>query len=184
MVAAAAGLRLVSGTSGLHRTALGELDAELTARDLGGVWAAELRHRRRAHDALRRAGGALHGCRRDHRATPRPARSTRRRARRSKRRAHMRDSARDRPARSAGRAVDARRRAGRRRRWRAHPQRAPARAGPPSGSDLRRPGSDAEDSSRRDGPRRLRAGRGARHRARAAIAAGTHAGLGYTHGPA
>jgi 4-hydroxy-tetrahydrodipicolinate reductase len=40
MVAVRAGLRIVSGTSGLPPAALDDLDKELTARNLGGVWAA------------------------------------------------------------------------------------------------------------------------------------------------
>jgi 4-hydroxy-tetrahydrodipicolinate reductase len=40
MAAANAGLRVVSGTTGLPATALDELDARLADRNLGGVWAA------------------------------------------------------------------------------------------------------------------------------------------------
>jgi len=40
MAGAHAGLRIDSGTSGLPPGALDELDAELTARNIGGVWAA------------------------------------------------------------------------------------------------------------------------------------------------
>ncbi len=96
----------------------------------------ELRNRRRPDDAVREAGGRAHARVRDRRAAPRPQ------ARRAL--GHG----------EAHRRVDRR---GRRQRPRADPLRAPARAGRPPGSDLRRRGPDALDPPRLDRPPQLHA---------------------------
>ena len=68
--AAEHGVHAVVGTTGLHRgrpsTASASMFTEVELRDR-----AQLRHRRRADDALRRAGGAVLRDGRDHRAPPR-----------------------------------------------------------------------------------------------------------------
>ena len=93
----------------------------------------------------------------------------------------IRAGARQRPARPAGRALDPRRLTRRRRRRRAHPQRAPARLQRPPGSAVRRARTDSEHSPRRARPRRLPARRRA-GRARGPETRGSGARPGYTHG--
>ena len=68
---AAHGVHAVVGTTGIGADVARR--AASAVRALGGQLRdrRQLRHRRRAHDALRRAGRAVHGRRRDHRAPPR-----------------------------------------------------------------------------------------------------------------
>ncbi len=128
--AARAGVRPISGTTGLTPETLSELDSELMEQGLAGVWASNFAIGAALMIHFARIAARFMDAVESHRAPPRPQSRRPLGHGRLDRPRHS-PGARARPARPAGHALDARggpwRRGGRR----AHPQRAPARAWSP-----------------------------------------------------